>query len=80
MKIRIKDWAIKITAAGLAVLAVAAFSMDRAYAQQGVTSLRGQTSLDEGQGAADITKQKTGHRFTRNYRQQPPLIPHKIEK
>ena len=80
MKIRIKDWAIKLTAAGLAVLAVAAFSMDRAYAQQGVTSLRGELALDEGQGAADIVKQNTGKRFTRNYRQQPPLIPHKIDK
>jgi len=80
MKIRIKDWAVKITAAGLAVLAVAAFSLDSAYAQQGVTSLRGETALDEGRGAADLNKQHTGKRFTRNYRQQPPLIPHKIEK
>ena len=80
MKTLIKDWAIKITAAGMAVLAVAVLSVDGAYAQQGVTSLRGQTALDEGPGAADITKQLTGKRFTRNYRQQPPLIPHKIEK
>ncbi|HEY9080089.1 nitrate reductase cytochrome c-type subunit [Magnetovibrio sp.] len=75
-----KTW-IKVMAVGIAVVAVSAFGMNHAaYAEEGVTSLRGQTALDEEPGAADITKQDTGKRFTRNYRQQPPLIPHKIEK
>jgi len=80
MNIRIKDWAIISAVVGWAVLSIAVLGMNPAYAQQGVTSLRGEAALDEGQGAADINKLQTGKRFTRNYRQQPPLIPHRIEK
>ncbi len=45
-----------------------------------VHSLRGATELDENNEAYDLKKQDTGHRFERAYRQQPPMIPHKIEK
>jgi len=74
-----KTW-IKVTAAGIAVFAIMSLGMNGANAQDGVTSLRGGTALDEGRGAAEINRQNTGKRFTRNYRQQPPLIPHKIAK
>jgi len=74
-----KTW-IKITAAGIAVFAIAVIGSTQVYAQDGVKSLRGDATLSEGQGAPDINAQQVGKRFTRNYRQQPPLIPHKIEK
>ncbi len=79
MKSLIKKWTIKMAAVGLAVLAITTLNTSGATAQ-GVTSLRGNVAIDEDQGAADITKPQTGNRFTRNYHQQPPLIPHKIEK
>lgn len=74
-----KTW-MKATAYTFAVAAIAMMSLGGAIAQDGVTSLRGAIPLDEGLGAADIARPNTGKRFTRNYRQQPPLIPHRIEK
>lgn len=74
-----KTW-MKATAMGFAVAAIAVMSIDGVSAQDGVKSLRGSVALDEGQGAADIARPNTGKRFTRNYRQQPPLIPHRIDK
>jgi len=74
-----KTW-IKATAMGLAVVGIAVLSFGSASAQDGVTSLRGSVALDEGQPAADLLRPNTGKRFTRNYRQQPPLIPHRVDK
>jgi len=74
-----KTW-MKATAYTFAVAAITVMSWGTASAQDGVTSLRGVIPLDEGQGADDIARPNTGKRFTRNYRQQPPLIPHRIEK
>lgn len=45
-----------------------------------VQSLRGQIDLQETNAAASINQIVEGHRVPQNYRQQPPLIPHKIEK
>jgi len=45
-----------------------------------VHSLRGTTALDENNEAPDLKKPNTGNRFGKAYRQQPPLIPHKIDK
>ncbi len=45
-----------------------------------VHSLRGATALDENNDAPDLKKPDTGRRFEKAYRQQPPLIPHKIDK
>lgn len=45
-----------------------------------VKSLRGDTPVTENAPPADITDQDVGKRFVKNYRQQPPLIPHKIDK
>ena len=72
-----KTW---ITAT-LAVLAIAAsISADALAQDSGVKSLRGGTALTDEAKAADLNKQFTGKRFERNYRQQPPLVPHKIDK
>lgn len=73
-----KTW-MKATALMFAVLLVAAAGMSSVQAQD-VTSLRGNKALDEGNMAPDIASPQTGHRFTKNYRQQPPLIPHRIDK
>ncbi|MFC1673514.1 nitrate reductase cytochrome c-type subunit [Pseudomonadota bacterium] len=70
---------IKAIAAGAAVLAVSAIAFDGAYAQSGVQSLRGGTAIDGDNTAAGIARLETGNRFDRNYRQQPPLIPHKAD-
>lgn len=45
-----------------------------------VTSLRGNADIEETNGAPDVNQLDTSGRFTKNYRQQPPLIPHKIRK
>jgi len=45
-----------------------------------VTSLRGNTDLDETSGAPDVKQLDNSGRYTKSYRQQPPLIPHKIKK
>lgn len=47
-------------------------------AGQEVRSLRGELPIDESNGAGDIARQNTAGRFERAYRQQPPLIPHRI--
>ena len=79
----------KLTALGtLAVMslaAVAALSLhvtEEAVAQQagGVQSLRGETEIPDENVAPDQPRQNTqAGSFERAYRQQPPLIPHKID-
>lgn len=69
-----------VTLAGLAVLAMAVSGPTGALAQdKSLQSLRGETALNVEAKAADLNKRHTGNRFERNYRQQPPLIPHKID-
>jgi cytochrome c-type protein NapB len=64
---------------GLAILAITAVAGSGALAQDmPVQSLRGLTAIDQDTKAAEPDKQFTGKLFERNYRQQPPLIPHKI--
>ena len=45
-----------------------------------VASLRGDATIPETHPAPALRKQNTSGRLTRAYRQQPPLIPHDIEK
>jgi len=45
--------------------------------QSGVASLRDQ-AIDEVNYIDEVQKQDTSGRFSRNYRQQPPLIPHSV--
>lgn len=41
-------------------------------------SLRGDTAVDEPDAAPSVFRQETGGPMERAYRQQPPLIPHRI--
>lgn len=63
-------------------LATAAFAVSLSMAAgatgQEVKSLRGDLLIDETNGATDIARQNTAGRFERAYRQQPPLVPHRI--
>jgi cytochrome c-type protein NapB len=47
---------------------------------QEVQSLRGATAIDEADPAPEIHGVIEGRDFGRAYRQQPPLIPHRIDK
>ncbi|MCW8916375.1 MAG: nitrate reductase cytochrome c-type subunit [Magnetovibrio sp.] len=70
---------IKAAALGMIVAVCAMVSPDASMAQD-VKSLRGTLAIEDGNTAADLYRLNTGKRFTRNYRQQPPLIPHRVEK
>jgi cytochrome c-type protein NapB len=59
--------------------ALAIMLMGNAYADN-VQSLRGQVDLKETNTAATVNHVVENGRYQQNYRQQPPLIPHKIEK
>ena len=76
---------IKILATALSgVLLILGFTLwsPQAHSQQddAVHSLRGAVALDEDNDAPNLKKLNTGNRFDKAYRQQPPLIPHKIDK
>jgi len=63
----------------VAVFVVGIMMMSDAFAGN-VQSLRGQLDVQENNTAPSINQVVEGGRFPQNYRQQPPLIPHKIEK
>jgi cytochrome c-type protein NapB len=48
--------------------------------EPGVMSLRGTAAIDESPTVPDVKKPARGKRFSRAYRQQPPMIPHKVAK
>jgi cytochrome c-type protein NapB len=61
------------------LIIVAASLAARAYAEQPV-SLRGIDNLDETSRVSEMKRyQKDGEVISRDYVQQPPLIPHKID-
>ncbi len=64
---------------GLVVGAVA-FTAQAVGQDAAVQSLRGDTELSESSDAPEVLKQNVERRFERGFRQQPPLIPHKVEK
>jgi cytochrome c-type protein NapB len=68
--------------AGLGAAALALVAIPGAGAQDAdVESLRGPASIEEMPQPPVIQKQNIdAGRFTRAYRQQPPLIPHRIDK
>jgi cytochrome c-type protein NapB len=69
----------KLIAFATALAAVATMVAGLSFAQQnGVKSLRG-VQIDEPRPIEQLAKQDK-QRFTRAYRQQPPLIPHAIEQ
>lgn len=61
--------------AGLAMMGVGSIA-----SAQEVQSLRGPVGIDETGENPDVFRLDDGNRFTKNYRQQPPLIPHKVDK
>jgi len=61
---------------GLTVLLTAPYAM----AQESPVSLRGDVELDQTGHVHELRDQNVGQRFQRAYRQQPPLIPHRIVK
>ena len=65
-----------------AVLALGLLAAGAAQAQQAQDPkpLPGDAATDQLNVAAPIFKTKEGPRYDRNYRQQPPLIPHSIDK
>lgn len=74
---------VLMTGAVAMLVSLAAFvvAMTGATGQEpGVQSIRGPRAISETGAAPDIKSPMTGHRLPRAYRQQPPLIPHKIEK
>ncbi len=77
MKI-VMPWMIGVLALGLTT----AFLTVGASAQQSgeVQSLRGVMEIDEINEAPPVADWKTGRRFDKAYRQQPPMIPHKTDK
>ena len=65
---------------GSAALAAFFITIGSAAQTDEVTSLRGAVPLMENTPAPDVTRQNTdGRKLDRAYRQQPPLIPHKID-
>lgn len=73
---------LTITAAGVFLALGSALWAPNVLGQQDdkVHSLRGTTEVNENNEAPDLKKLDTGQRFEKAYRQQPPLIPHAIEK
>jgi len=75
-----KVW-IKGSIAGVGLLFAAVMSTSTGITQEtAVQSLRGAAEIDEPGDPGDINPQNTEHKFQRSYRQQPPMIPHKIDK
>ncbi len=77
MEIKMK----KILSITLAAFAMAVISSQSVIAKEGVASLRGTQDI-EGK-SLKVTKKKVVSQeggFERNYKLQPPLIPHKIDK
>ena len=74
-----KKCLLTIVALGL-VCAIGLVPSVVAHAQDNVEFMRDR-GIDENNTAPGIVKQKTDKgRFIRNYRQQPPLIPHRIDQ
>jgi nitrate reductase (cytochrome), electron transfer subunit len=72
---------IKASIVGVStLLAIAITAPTIADQEIDVRSLRGMAELDEPGDPGELVPQNTEHRFQRAYRQQPPMIPHKIDK
>ena len=71
-----------IIAAGFAGILLAAMPVATSVTAQeeGVFSLRGDNELAEAAPLADVRRQNTSGKMARAYRQQPPMIPHRMDK
>jgi nitrate reductase (cytochrome), electron transfer subunit len=72
----------KIMAAALVGVFMTALpaANDAQAQEEGTLSLRGDYALNEAAPLADTKRQNTSGKMGRAYRQQPPLIPHRMEK
>ncbi len=61
-----------------ALSAAAVFALAGVAVAEEVKSLRGGAGIEEGSQVPKVYQQDTSGRFTKAYRQQPPLVPHKI--
>lgn len=65
----------------ITLVAVAALVGAAGAASAGdMKSLRGEVAIDEADAAPQVYETMEGSRFSPNFRQQPPLIPHKVDK
>lgn len=69
----------RIIAAALTSLALGLAALVSVQAQE-VKTLRGEAGLGETNRAPELYDPSAGKRFERAFRQQPPLIPHKVDK
>ncbi len=63
-----------------AIIGIAVVTLVTAAVAEQVQSLRGNVGIDEANQAPKIFQQNNGGRLSKAYRQQPPLIPHRISK
>ncbi len=63
----------------IAFFALGVFLMTSAHAE-GLKSLRGEVAIESDNATPAVNQVVEAGRVQTNYRQQPPLIPHKIEK
>jgi cytochrome c-type protein NapB len=71
---------LKLIAAAVGLMLVAATMMPSGPLAGEVRSLRGELGVEENNTAPDIFSVREGKPLDRAYRQQPPLIPHKVER
>lgn len=69
-----------IAVATLGVIGLALAVVIGPAAAEQVKTLRGELGIDETDRAPELYDPSAGKRFERAFRQQPPLIPHKIDK
>ncbi|HYG88428.1 MAG TPA: nitrate reductase cytochrome c-type subunit [Azospirillum sp.] len=71
---------LKLIAAAVGLVLVAATMMSTGAPAGEIRSLRGELGVEENNAAPDIHNVREGKPLDRAYRQQPPLIPHKIDR
>lgn len=78
----------RATAFGLSMISIAALALGIGLSTvitsagfgAGPISLRGETAINEGRAADEIFSLDESGRYIKNYRQQPRMIPHRIDK
>ncbi len=70
----------KLSVRLVAIVAIVVATFVTAAIADQVQSLRGNVGIHEANHAPKVFQQNNGGRLTKAYRQQPPLIPHRISK
>jgi len=71
---------LKLIAAAVGLVLVAATLMPGSPWAGDVRSLRGELGIEENNSVPDVYTVREGKPLDRAYRQQPPLIPHKVDR